>query len=114
MVTPDRCVRLSRRAQMPENWAGCPANRVGGTIFGQSRGEAHYNAKLIEADILRIFRLRGTGLTQARIASEYGVSSVLISQILSRKVWAHVALREDLAPSNFSAKALEVYDDNDR
>lgn len=55
-------------------------------------GEKHGNAKLTEADVRRIFRLRSIGWKQRRIASAVGVSQLQISHILTGKQWAHLGL----------------------
>ena len=57
-----------------------------------ARGEANGRAKLTVVDVRRIFELQQQGWTQTRLAAEFGVSQMLISRILARKVWAHVEL----------------------
>ena len=59
-----------------------------GTVL---KGEKHRNSKLKEADIYKIRELRSTGMTQQKIAEFFGVSISLICQILSGKIWTHLA-----------------------
>ena len=66
-----------------------------------SRGEKSASAILTKQDVLDIRWLRESifftknagydgGVTQTRVAAFYGVSDATISQVLSRKVWAHI------------------------
>ena len=57
-----------------------------------AHGEKHVNAKLTEADIPCIFRLRSEGWSQQRIANRFLVSFSLIHLVLCRRRWAHVDL----------------------
>lgn len=52
------------------------------------RGEAHGRAKLTDDDVRTIRRF--SGRTHAAIAADFGVSDVLVSQILSGKIWSHI------------------------
>ena len=52
-------------------------------------GSRNHNAKLLEADIAEIWRLREAGETQKAIGQRFGVSQVKISQILLGKAWRH-------------------------
>jgi hypothetical protein len=53
------------------------------------QGEAHKLHKLTTAQVLEI-RDRATSLSYRRLAKEYGVTDVLISNIVRRKTWKHV------------------------
>jgi DNA-binding GntR family transcriptional regulator len=55
------------------------------------RGEAHPGAKLTE-DAVRSIRQRYAlgNITQRLLAIEYGVSDMLIRNVIRRKAWAHV------------------------
>lgn len=55
------------------------------------RGEKHSMAKLTdsEASYARIRYAEG-GITQRQLAAQFGVSNVLISLIIRRKIWAHL------------------------
>lgn len=68
-----------------ENKADC---RSHGTLL---MGEKIKQSKLKPNDIRSIFRMRSQGLYQREIADEFGVSRSLISQILNRRIWAHLA-----------------------
>lgn len=50
-------------------------------------GSMNGRAKLSEADIPEIRRLRAAGLSQQKIADQFGVNQTLISGILSGKLW---------------------------
>lgn len=50
-------------------------------------GERHYLSRLTEEDVRKIRSAPGT---QEAIAARFGVTRGLISQIRSRKIWAHV------------------------
>jgi DNA invertase Pin-like site-specific DNA recombinase len=48
----------------------------------------HGNARLTEAEVRAIRRRAAEGgVTQAALATEYGVHEVTISQIINRKTW---------------------------
>jgi hypothetical protein len=55
-----------------------------------ARGDRNGLAKLNDGDVRSIFQLRAQRWSQTKIAAEFGVSQVLISDILARKTWAHV------------------------
>jgi ribosome-binding protein aMBF1 (putative translation factor) len=56
------------------------------------RGETSPAAKLTEADVLAIRRrYAGGGISQAALASEYGVAQSTISKITRRVRWEHAA-----------------------
>ena len=58
----------------------------------QAKGESHALAKLTEAEVLAIRARYATGrITQQALAEEYGVAGSLISHIVNRKAWAHLA-----------------------
>lgn len=52
-----------------------------------NHGAKNGRAKLTEADIDRIHQLRAEGLSQQKIADQFGVNQTLISGILSGKFW---------------------------
>lgn len=56
----------------------------------QARGERSGGAKLTQADIVEIRRLRRQGITYKRIAALFGVSPSTTHDIVSRKRWAHI------------------------
>lgn len=53
-----------------------------------AHGEEHLCAKLTMADVLRIKEKAATGVSQASICLEFGMSSSQISRILTGKRWA--------------------------
>lgn len=58
------------------------------------RGEDNGCSKLTQANILEIHELRKTGMLQREIASKFGVSQVLISKVLLRKVWKFMDIQK--------------------
>lgn len=59
-----------------------------GTI---ARGERRPTAKLSDAKIREAFRLRELGYSNLEISNRFNVHPSLISRVLNRKRWAHVA-----------------------
>lgn len=53
-------------------------------------GEEHWNAKLTEADVKKIFQLASEGARQSELARKYGVTRYTIYKILHRKSWRHI------------------------
>src|ERR1039457_5485757 len=58
------------------------------------RGENRGGAKLDDAKVRRIFQLHAEGWKGYVIALELGVSKMLVSAVLARKIWSHVKLEE--------------------
>lgn len=57
-----------------------------------TRGEQRYNAKLNESGVRAMRSLYASGShTQAELAALFGVSAFVVSQIIRRKKWKHVA-----------------------
>ena len=54
-------------------------------------GEQHPAAKLTNADIVAIRRLRADGIPTARIALQYGTNAANVRRIVSGARWKHVA-----------------------
>lgn len=55
------------------------------------RGTSHGMAKLTNATVLKIRELAATkSATQREIAVRYGVSQSVVSEIISRRAWAHI------------------------
>lgn len=54
------------------------------------KGARHPLAKLSEADVLAIRRLRAEGVLVRSIAQQFGVASSTISLVVSRSRWSHV------------------------
>lgn len=56
----------------------------------KSRGNAHFRAKLTEADIPGIREMLSLGLSCREIGEFYGVSSPTIQAVKKRRTWVHV------------------------
>ncbi len=80
---------IDRRDRNPGSYASGDRNGMR-THPGQVRGAKNPMAKLDEAAVKRIRRLRVRGLTQEAIACKFDVSRKTISSILSGKSWRHV------------------------
>lgn len=63
-------------------------DKKGRNVVPDIKGEQSANAKLTDAQILEIRSLRG--ISQRKIATIYGVSQSLISDIVNRKRWKHI------------------------
>jgi hypothetical protein len=55
-----------------------------------ARGESGGNSKLKNEQVIEIRRLRGEGLTLARIGEMFGVTKNTVHSIIIRKTWAHL------------------------
>ena len=53
-------------------------------------GSQHGNAKLNEADVLEIRRLRSSGMQQWKIAQWFSITRGNVGHIVRRQAWAHV------------------------
>jgi len=61
------------------------------TIGIRYKGSSHHNSKLVERSILDIrYRYSRGGISQQRLADEYGVNQTIVSGIVRRKTWTHV------------------------
>lgn len=54
------------------------------------RGEIHCRAKLTETTVREIRSRRAAGELQPALAERFGVTSSVISEVISRKAWKHV------------------------
>lgn len=54
------------------------------------KGEAHPLAVLTEADVLTIRKMSSHGYTRVELSKRFGVTAVMISNIVLRKSWRHV------------------------
>lgn len=70
----------------------CLAPEGNGVVYGVQKGSAHHDAKLNE-EMVREIRLRYAfgSVLQKELAEEYGVSVGTIRNVLTRKLWRHVA-----------------------
>ncbi len=86
---PERLARGDRSGSRlhPERLAR--GNRHGSRTHPERvpRGERNGSAKLTEADVSEVKRLRASGLRNAKIGSIFGVSESTISLINRRKIW---------------------------
>ncbi len=72
-------------------WDTTRGNSADGIRLGRStRGSRHPGAKLTEADIPKIRRLRRSGVSPFKIADQFGVCYGTIRGIMSGKFWSHV------------------------
>jgi len=55
------------------------------------QGENNPNSKLNESDIRAIRKAKKQGITHRELAEKYNVTKTTISQIVNRKLWAHVS-----------------------
>jgi len=55
-------------------------------------GVHNAKAKIDDADVREIFKLRARGLILKDISRQFGVTSANVSMILQRKTWAHVEI----------------------
>lgn len=58
-----------------------------------ARGEKQGRSKFNDSDVPNIVRLYNSGMKQIEIAKMYGVHKSTISEIVTRKTYAHVSLR---------------------
>jgi hypothetical protein len=58
-----------------------------------ARGSKQHLSKLTESDIPKIRKLLSMGITQTRIAKQFGVAQRTISRIKSKKAWSHVQVK---------------------
>lgn len=75
-------------------WVGTQAENVkDAQAKGRlEKGEHRWNAKLNPSDIVDIFRLHESGLSNRIIGNMKGVSHAKIWQILHRKNWSHIKI----------------------
>lgn len=79
-------------------WDSPKANSEDARRHGKlCRGEAARHAKLREADVLEIRRLRDEGLTMAELAARFGVSKDNIGMIIHRRSWRHLLPGDQVA-----------------
>jgi hypothetical protein len=76
-------------------WGTHSENLFDRTRNGNARcafGADHRLAKLKEADIPVIFRMREQGATQQQIADRFGIRAQTVACALRRETWKHVAI----------------------
>lgn len=81
------CVECSRQASR-EYYQRNPKPRKPRAV---RRGSENINARLTEAAVLKIRELYAAGgISQERLAGEFGVSSSLVSVVVRREAWTHI------------------------
>jgi hypothetical protein len=55
-----------------------------------NKGEKHPRSKLKESDVIKIRKMRDSGLSHSKIAKEFNVTQVAISLLLAGKTWSHI------------------------
>jgi DNA invertase Pin-like site-specific DNA recombinase len=64
--------------------------RRGRAGWNPKKGESHYKTKLKDVDIRRIRDLSRSGISGIDVSKMFSISSARVSEICSRKAWAHV------------------------
>lgn len=54
------------------------------------KGEKHPLARLVEANVVEMRRLRTAGASVKELAERFGVSTNHVTDIINRKRWSHV------------------------
>lgn len=57
----------------------------------QSKGESQPAAKLTEEKVIKMRELHATGILQKDLAKQFGVSTGIVSEVIRRIRWKHVA-----------------------
>ena len=70
-----------------------------------AHGEAHYSTRMTAQDIRRVFEMRNEGLTQQKIANDFGLTQPAIQAILCGRNWK-CTTRDLLQPPRFKARAV--------
>lgn len=73
-------------------WGSPRENQTDRVLHGtDNRGERYGLAKLTERDVLEIRRrYAGEGISQRKLAREFGLHQTHIGDIVNRKCWAHI------------------------
>lgn len=79
--------RLENLEYVTRSQNQCHARDVLGTFVNGSRNG---RAKLTEADVLEIRRLRNEGVIVRKLAEQFGVHKNMIQSIIYRKAWTHL------------------------
>jgi hypothetical protein len=64
--------------------------QIKNSVPNPNKGSKNHASKLTESDIPKIRQLLSMGITQDRIAEQFGVSQLAISLIKHKKSWSHV------------------------
>jgi transcriptional regulator with XRE-family HTH domain len=83
--------RVARRPDLTARRVVPASGETIGASPMSHRGSAHGRAKLDEAKVARMKRLRLDGWTTNALAREFGVGSNTVSYVLTGKTWGHVS-----------------------
>lgn len=87
---PDRDVANNKLSNL--RWDTKKANAADCESHGtRAKGEKQGSSKLTESDIVAIRELCRLGMSQKKVANQFGVSQGHVSDIFTRKTWRHVA-----------------------
>ena len=79
-------------------WVTPKENLAHASLEGLLRvGSSHGNSKLTEKQIIEIFNLSKSGLSQSKIGEMFNVNQNAIWKILNRKTWSHVKIEDNYA-----------------
>jgi DNA-binding MarR family transcriptional regulator len=74
-----------------ERWQHVDGPRTNAGVLRRAKGEDNSHSKLTRDQVRRIRQLYSTGrYTQKELASQFGISSSTISQIVRRVIWKHI------------------------
>lgn len=76
-------------------WDSYQSNADDALRHGTRAVGSRCNAKLVEADVIEIRRLRSEGISMGEVASRYGVSLKNVEAIVRGRSWRHLLLRPD-------------------
>jgi DNA invertase Pin-like site-specific DNA recombinase len=79
-------VKKNRSAKGAFHWTAYRQDRI-------ARGERKGNAKLTEADVVEIRRLRAMGVYQTEIAKMFNISRGAVYAIQEGKNWKHIPIK---------------------
>lgn len=91
-------------------WLGTQAENMGDAHAKRRMpiGSASVRALITEHDVVEVFRMKASGASHAEIRQRFGVSHTTVSQILTRKRWAHVHVDKGLMDEAREAKARRL------
>ncbi len=69
------------------------------------QGESHGNAKITDADVVQMFKMRAQGQTGHAIGARFSMNRNNVNKILARKMWHHVPIPPDLLSAALAATA---------
>jgi hypothetical protein len=78
-------------------------------VLGHGIGEAVWTAKLKPAQVLEIrTRYAAGGISQEKLAEDYGVKQTVISDIILRKIWKHVPSCPSTQPTSSASESAST------